>query len=222
MGIFQRMKGVLRSGANAAVDRMEDPGKQLDAAIAELDEQHRGALRELRDLKATIKQTEQQIAALQERLASWEQRAMTAVRAGDDALARQCLREKAQVQGELGRAQRDREEALSCAVQLNRARKEVDTRLRALKLRRGTLAAQIAVARSGGAGSALASQELFDRMDEAAERIDREAIAAEVDASLADAGPDRPAVPGAAASEIDDSADDALEALKARLEKSRR
>ena len=41
MGIFGRMKRAVKSKANAAVDKMIDPAKELDMAILELEEQQK-------------------------------------------------------------------------------------------------------------------------------------------------------------------------------------
>lgn len=184
MGIFGRMKRAIKSKANAAIDKAVDPAKEIDMAILELETQQKTALKELLAYKATAKAMEKDIAALEEKTATWEQRAMLAVRKGDDALARECLREKKAGDAELERLRRDRNEANGYAAELNRSRKQVETRLQMLKLKRGTMATQIAAARSGGSSAFGLSSDPFDRMDKAEAKIENDAIAAEVGAEL--------------------------------------
>ena len=76
MGIFDRMKRSVKAKANAAVDKMSDPAKELDLAIEELKEMRRGAIQELITYKATAKQMDQQIEQEEKRAAEWEKRAM--------------------------------------------------------------------------------------------------------------------------------------------------
>jgi phage shock protein A len=184
MGIFGRMKQVIKSKANAAVDKAIDPGKEIDMAILELEEQQKAAIKELLAYKASAKTMEKDIAALEEKQKTWEQRAMAAVRKGDDALARECLREKKRCESELERLRRDRAEANGYAAELNRSRKQAETKLQMLKLKKGTMATQIAAARSGTGNAFGFSERPFERMDKAEERIENDAIAAEVTASL--------------------------------------
>jgi phage shock protein A len=184
MGIFGRMKRAVKSKANAAIDKAIDPAKELDMAILELEQQQKQAIKDLLSYKASAKAMEKDMAALEEKAKLWEQRAMTAVKKGDDELARQCLRERKQALTDYVKVKADRDEAAGYAIELNRSRKRVDIQLQVLKLKKGTMATQIAAARSGTGNAFGFSNEVFDRMDKAEERIDSEAIQAEVDAAM--------------------------------------
>lgn len=223
MGIFRRAKNSVRSKANAAVDRAVDPRKQLERAIHELGEQRKVALQELLSYKTTAKQMERDLAGLEERIATWEKRAMLAIKAGDDEAARTCLREKRHASEEAARLRRDRDEAASYAIELNRSRKQVETKLRVLELKKGTMANQIAAARAGGDAFGR-SGELFDEFTRAEDRIDEESVMAEVEAELGgeegrrgDAGLEA----DLARAEEGGGGDDALAALKARMRENK-
>src|SRR5262245_44507557 len=149
MGIFGRMKRAIKSKANAAIDKAVDPAKELDMAILELEEQQKQALKELLSYKASAKAMEKDMEALEEKAKAWEQRAMGAVKKGDDELAKQCLKERKDCLTNLAKVKADRDEATGYAVELNRSRKRAETQLRVLKLKKGTMATQIAAARSG-------------------------------------------------------------------------
>ena len=88
MGLFSRRKDGIKSKANAALDKAIDPEKEVEMAILELEEQRKKALAELISYKATAKQMENDQKAQEEKAATWEKRAMTAVKAGDDLLFR--------------------------------------------------------------------------------------------------------------------------------------
>src|SRR5215470_17502624 len=171
MGIFKRMKDGISGKANAALDKAIDPEKELDMAILELEAGRKKALQELVGYKATAKNLDNDIEKYKAKTAEWEKRAMTAVRAGDDEAAKTALREKKNAETELAKIIRDKHEAQSYAIQLNNSRKEFETKLQMLKLRKGTLATQIASARSATGDVFGNDQGVWDRFAAAEQRI---------------------------------------------------
>lgn len=184
MGIFSKIKDGISGKANAALDRAIDPEKEVDMAIMELEDGRKKALAELVGYKATAKQLENDIDKYKAKVAEWERRAMVAVKAGDDESAKTALREKKHCEVELAKIIRDKHEATSYAVQLNKSRKEFETKLQMLKLRKGTLATQIAAARSAGSDAFGNDSSVWDKFQRAEDRIDAEAIETEVDAAM--------------------------------------
>ena len=184
MGIFSRIKGGISSKANAAIDKAIDPAKELDMAILELEEGRKKALAELVSYKVTAKQLDADVEKHRAKATEWERRAMLAVKVGDDEAAKQALREKKSAEAEAAKIERDKHEAASYAIQLNKSRKEFETKLQMLKMRKGTLATQIAVARSAGGDAFGNDSSVWDRFQAAEDRIDSEAIATEVDAAM--------------------------------------
>src|SRR5262245_48998032 len=184
MGIFSRIKNGISSKANAAIDRAIDPEKEIEIAIVELEDGRKKALAELVAYKTTAKQLDNDIEKHRTKAAEWERRAIAAVKAGDDEAAKAALREKKTVEGEVARIERDKHEAASYAIQLNRSRKEFETKLAMLKMRKGTLATQIAAARSAGGDAFGNDPSVWERFKVAEDRIDSEAIASEVDAAM--------------------------------------
>lgn len=182
MGIFSRMKRGAKSKANAAIDSAISPEKELDMVILELDEQRKSALQELLSYKTTAKQMEQEIAKFQKRADDFERKAMLAVKAGDDELAKKALRESRRCREEVVKIGRDRDEAAGYAIELNRSRKKLEVKLKSLKLKKGTLATQLAAARGNDVFST--DNELWDKLERAEDKIDSETIEAEVDAAM--------------------------------------
>ncbi|HUJ63694.1 MAG TPA: PspA/IM30 family protein [Kofleriaceae bacterium] len=184
MGIFSKIKNGISGKANAALDRAIDPEKELDMAILELEDGRKKAMQELLGYKTTAKQLDQDIEKYKAKVAEWERRAMIAVKAGDDDAAKQALREKKNAEVELAKIERDKHEAQSYAIQLNRSRKDFETKLQILKLRKGTLATQIASARSATGDVFGNDSSVWDKFQRAEDRIDQEAIETEVDAAM--------------------------------------
>jgi phage shock protein A len=220
MGLFSRMKDGVKAKANAALDKAIDPEKEIEMAILELEDQRKKALAELVSYKATAKQMEQEHARLEERAATWEKRAMAAVKAGDDEAAKTALREKKSALVEAAKVKRDRDEAAGYAIALNKSRKEFETKLQILKLKKGTLSTQIASARSATGDAFGNDGEVWDRFARAESRIEDEAIATEVDAAMR-GEQEAAAALDAAIAKLPEGApvggDDPLAALKAKV-----
>ncbi len=229
MGIFSKIKQGISSKANAALDKAIDPEKELEMAILELEDGKKKAIAELISYKATAKQMDNDLEKYKTKAAEWEKRAMLAVKAGDDDAAKTALREKKACEAEWVKIKRDQNEAASYAVQLNKSRKEFETKLQLLKMRKGTLATQIAAARSAGGDAFGNDTSVWDRFQSAEDRIDREVIESEVDSAMRGEDADGAALEAKilAASRKEDQLalpngpDDALAILKAKMEKDK-
>ena len=225
MGIFSKIKNGISSKANAVLDKAIDPEKELEMAILELEEGRKKALAELVSYKTTAKSMEQDLEKHKARAAEWERRAMVAVKAGDDEAAKTALREKKAAEVEYAKIERDKHEAASYAIQLNKSRKEFETKLALLKMRKGTLATQIAAGRSANGDVFGNDKGVWDRFQRAEDRIDQEVIASEVDAAMRGEDADAAALDAKilAASKSDkllgapDGPEDALGRLKAKM-----
>ena len=184
MGFFGKIKSGISSKANAALDKAIDPEKEIEMAILELEEGRKKALQELITYKATAKTLDQDIEKFKAKATEWERRAMVAVKAGDDDAARIALKEKKAAETEVIKITHDKHEAASYAIQLNKSRKDFEVKLQMLKLRKGTLATQIASARSANGDVFGNDSSVWDKFKQAEERIDAEAIETEVDAAM--------------------------------------
>jgi phage shock protein A len=223
MGIFSRIKGGISQKANAAIDAATDPAKEIDLAIAELEDARKKALAELISYKASARMMDADLERHRVKIGEWEGRAMAAIKAGDDELAKKALREKKACEAEVEKISRDRNEASGYAAQLNKSRKEFETKLQMFKLRKGTLATQLAAARSGGDAFGNDSS-VWDRFSAAEDKIDRAAVESEVDAAMRGEDEiaqdfDRQLAAVAGADALSPAAgDDALAQLKRKLE----
>jgi phage shock protein A len=227
MGIFNRIKTGISSKANAALDKAVDPAKELEMAIVELEDGRKKALAELISYKTTAKQLDNDLEKYKAKATEWERRAMLAIKAGDDDAARIALKEKKAAETEYAKIERDKHEAASYAIQLNKSRKEFETKLQLLKMRKGTLATQIAAARSAGGDAFGNDTSVWDKFKSAEDRIDQEVIESEVDAAMRGEDAEGKLLEGkidAAAAALPgatEAGEDPLAALKAKIEAER-
>ncbi len=99
MGLFDRVSRVVRSNLNAAVSSAEDPGKILDQAIMDMQED----LVQMRQAVAGAIASQNRVRVQAEKARTgatqWQQRAQLALQKGDENLAREALvRKKTQAE----------------------------------------------------------------------------------------------------------------------------
>jgi phage shock protein A len=95
MGIMDRMATVIKSNLNHLINKAEDPEKMLDQILIQLRQQLVEAKREVAVAIADEKRLAAQLEAELEQVQEWERRATMAVQKGEDDLAREALRRKA-------------------------------------------------------------------------------------------------------------------------------
>src|SRR3954468_10864067 len=101
MGILGRISTLIKSNLNSAVDKMSDPGKQIDQLVIEMEDNQRKARGEVQATLAIEKRHRQKAEALAKSVEEWQARAERAVTAGDDGLAKEALKRSGEVQAEL-------------------------------------------------------------------------------------------------------------------------
>jgi phage shock protein A len=195
---------------------MQDPAKEIDQMVRDMEESARQARTEVAQCFAEEKRMQKRATDLENEAVEWGKRAEMAVRAGDDALAKEALRRKAEKEAERAETQKAVQEQGVYADQLTQALKALDARLADIKLRQGTLRAK---ARANRKGSPLSPKtSAFDDFDRMAGRIDTVEAEAGLDEQLGG----RSAESAAAERKLNElaaqsSVDDALAELKKKL-----
>lgn len=96
MGLFSRIGTLFKSNINDVISKAEDPEKMLNQVVLDMQTQLVEAKKQvavsIADQKRLEKQRDEQGDLGQE----WERKAMLAVRANDEALAREALKRKAE------------------------------------------------------------------------------------------------------------------------------
>src|SRR5258708_7863253 len=118
MGIFDRMGKVIQSNLNALLDRAEDDKKLILLDLDEMGEQMKAGQQELVQAVAAEKQLHKRSDDLRADVERWEKRAELALKTGDEALARDALKQKKRVSGELESAEQARVEQRDAALRM--------------------------------------------------------------------------------------------------------
>jgi phage shock protein A len=94
MGVFQRLRTVISSHVNALISKAEKPEKMLNQALLDMNEQLIESKKSVAQAIADQKRLERETAKQKEQMEEWEQKAMTAVNANRDELAKEALLRK--------------------------------------------------------------------------------------------------------------------------------
>lgn len=219
-GLFSRLKQVISSTLNDAVDAVTDPGQEIALMLDDLADNIRKSELDLKQAIVDQKMMERKLEQLRKDDAAWAARAEQAVNLNDDTLARAALQRKAELAIEVSTldesvvAQRKLVEELRAGINQSK------TKLKSLNLRRGSLMAQARASKqSGGVSNIPGDAGAGARMDAIEEKIARIEALNEVAAEGADQQLQEAAI-DAKLAQLDKKGvgqDDALEALKAKM-----
>ena len=94
MGIFSRLAQLIKSNLNDLISRSEDPEKMLNQVVLEMNTQLNEAKKQVAASIADEKRLAKQFEQEQAKATEWEGRAMMALRAGNEELAKEALNRK--------------------------------------------------------------------------------------------------------------------------------
>lgn len=158
MGLLDRVSRVVSANFTALLDRLDDPKKDIELTIREMEEQLRLARHEIVLAVASEKQLKKKVEETLAEVEKWEKRAELAVKHGDDDLAREALRQKRRLTEERARAEELSAEQRRLALGLKADLERMERTVSDVKARRGLLAAQVEQARGGGGAEGLAAR----------------------------------------------------------------
>jgi len=99
MGIVGRLTQLIRSNLNDLISKSEDPEKMLNQIIVDMTTQFAEVKQQVAGVMAQEKQLERQFLTHKQNAQEWERKAMLAVRAGDDGLAKEALLRQKELEG---------------------------------------------------------------------------------------------------------------------------
>jgi phage shock protein A len=181
MGILGRLSTMIKSNVNDLIDSMQDPAKEIDQMVRDMEESAREARSEVATCMAEEKRLSKRIETLTAEAKSWEDKAAMAVRAGDDALAREALSRKAEKETERAETQKSLQEQQVYVDQLAVGLKALDARVKDVRLRQGSLREKARASKRGGSAVSTKTS-AFDDFERMSSKID----AVEAEASLGD------------------------------------
>jgi phage shock protein A len=99
MGMFERLKTVISSNINAVISKAENPEKMLNQMVIDMNEQLIESKKAVALAIADEKKLERDMLENKAKADEWEKKAMLAVRAGRDDLAKEALLRKQEFEG---------------------------------------------------------------------------------------------------------------------------
>lgn len=185
MGIFARLAALIKSNLNDLISNAEDPEKMLNQVVIDMANQLIEAKKQvaiaIADEKRLAKQAEGEAA----KGAEWERRAMMAIRAGDDALAKEALQRKkehsnlAEVYKDQWVKQKKQVDQLKLALRvLNNKIEEAKRKKQVLIARKRRAEAQKKIQETMSGLQNASAFDTFHRMEEKIDQIEAEADAA--------------------------------------------
>ena len=225
MSILQRFRDIMASNINAALDKMEDPGKMVDQLLRDLNDDLGQVKAETAGVMAEEARAKRNVDEAQEEVNKLQSYAEKAVVAGNDADAKLFLSKKAQAAENLASMQKVYESASSNALKMRQMHDKLVGQIGELNSRRDAIKAKVAAANAqsrinkmtSSVTDSAASLSAFERMEDKADRMMDEANAmSELNTNSAkDALDDAMGRYDSAAPAVDDE----LAALKAKLGK---
>lgn len=190
MGIFARLAQLIKSNLNDLISKSEDPEKMLNQVVLDMNTQLVEAKKHvagsIADEKRLLKQMEQEAA----NAAEWERRAMMALKAGNEELAKDALARKKEHDA-LAAAYKDQWEKQKASVeQLKRALRMLNDKIEEAKRKKNVLVARKKRAEAQKAiqetMSGLNDQSAFETFGRMEQKIDQMEAEAEAGAELAE------------------------------------
>ncbi|MBL8720404.1 MAG: PspA/IM30 family protein, partial [Myxococcales bacterium] len=184
MGIFNRLATLIKSNLNDMISKAEDPEKMLNQVITEMVEQLANAKKQVAVSIADSHRLGKTVEAEQQQAKEWERKAMMAIRAGNDELAKEALSRKrehdnlATTLGEQWEKQKAAVEQLKTALRvLNSKIEEAKRKKNVLIARKKRAEAQKAIHETMQGLSNDSAFDTFNRMEEKIVQMEAEADA---------------------------------------------
>jgi len=191
MGILERIRTVLKSNINALISKAEDPEKMLNQLLMDMNEQLIEAKKQVAMSIADEKKLERQLLENKGQAEEWERKAMLAVKATKDDLAREALVRKQEYDGYASSFQKEWDAQHSAVEQLKDALRQLQSKIEEAARKKNLLVArakraeaQKQIQQTMGSLSATSSFDTFDRMAQKVDQIEAEADAMKELASI--------------------------------------
>jgi phage shock protein A len=184
MGIFSRIGTLIKSNLNDLISKAEDPEKMLGQVLVDMRQQLVEAKKQvavaIADEKRLKKQYEDEIAKAKD----WERKAMMAVRAQDDELAKQALMRKSEHESSAATMQKQWESQREAVDKLKDGLRTLNNKIEEAKRKKSILIArkkraeaQKAIHQTMAGLNDASAFETFDRMANKIDQLEAEAEA---------------------------------------------
>jgi phage shock protein A len=188
MGIFGRLSTLLKANINDMISKAEDPEKILNQLILDMKDQLIEAKKQVAVAIADEKRLKKQLDNELYNASEWEKKAMMAVRAGRDDLAKEALRRKAEHDQLATEFQAQWEAQKAAADQLRESLRQLNNKIEEAKRKKNLLIARQKRAEAQKqiqeTVSSLSNASAFDAFDRMAQKIERMEAEAEATTQL--------------------------------------
>ena len=186
MGIFSRLGTLVKSNLNDLISKAEDPQKMLNQLVADMQSQLVEAKKQVAVSIADQKRLEKQRDEQGELVQEWERKAMLAVRASDDTLAREALKRKSEHEVQAAEFTKQAQLQKDAVEKLKEQLRTLNDKIEEAKRKKNILIARQKRAEAQKAiqdtMQGLSDTGAFDTFERMANRVDQ--IEAEADASV--------------------------------------
>jgi phage shock protein A len=188
MGIFARIARLIKANLNALISGAEDPEKVLTQILEDMGNQLMEAKKQVAVAIADEKRLAKQAQAEKEKVAEWERRAMLAVRAGNDELAKEALARKAEIVALSDQYQAQWQKQKTSVDQLKLALRALNNKIEEAKRKKTLLVARQKRAEAQSkiqeTMSGLKNASAFEAFDQMASKVEQMEAQAEAHAEL--------------------------------------
>ncbi len=185
MGIFSRIADIFKSNVNDALDKAEDPEKMLKQMVLEMEESVNKATLAVANAIANEKSLERKLEKARNEKKDWEQKAVQALQAGREDLAKAALEKKAIAERNVIDLEPIYQQAKATSDKMRTQLNSLKAKLEEARSRQSTLIARSQAAKAqkqiaqsfSGVGSDAFSK--FDKFEGKIEKLESEATAFE-------------------------------------------
>ena len=221
MGIFSRLGTLFKSNINDMISKAEDPEKMLNQVIVDMKQQLVEAKKQVAIAIADEKRLRKQYEKEAESAREWEKKAMMAIKAGDDGLAKEALVRKGEHDKLTSEYEKQWKLQADATGKLKDQLRMLNSKIEEAKRKKNLLIARAKRAEAQKTiqetMSGLNDTSAFDTFDRMASKVDQIEAEAEASAELAGEMSGDTLQSRFAALEEASGTDEALEALKAKM-----
>jgi len=190
MGFLSRLAQLIKSNINDLINKSEDPEKMLNQVITDMSQQLVEAKKQVAVAIADEKRLHKQFGQEAEKSQDWENKAMLAVRSGDDELAKEALLRRKEHDAIAAQYQEQWERQKTFTGQLKTALKALSHKIGEAQRKKNVLIARKRRAEAMKSiqetMTGLSDASAFETFDRMAEQIDQMEAEAEAGAEVAE------------------------------------
>jgi phage shock protein A len=178
MGIFSRLKTLIASNVNDVISKAEKPEKMLNQLIIEMNEQLIESKKAVAMAIADEKKLEREMQNQEAQAGEWERKAVLAVQAGKDDLAKEALLRKQEYDNAFGEYKKQWEAQKNSVTKLKESLRELQNKIEEAQRKKNLLIARAKRAEAqqkiqDTLSSVSGNRTAFDAFDRMAQKVDQ-------------------------------------------------